>query len=149
MKKLISLCLVAIISTTSIFASSLSDASEKILKLFHHDFPEVQNQTFYDYGDSYMVYFKKDDNSSCKVYYDLDGAMTKTIKYYVGSELDPFIRSKVNQKYKGKTIYGVTEVISDDEHFYQIILQDNKSWYTIKSDATGSMRLENKLFKSI
>lgn len=148
MKKLIFMCLVAVSFTTGIFASPLPDASEKILKLFHHDFPDVQKQIFHDYGDSYVVYFKKEDNSSCRVYYNLDGTMLKTIKYYSATELDPFIRAKVNAKYKGKTIFGVTEVASNEEHFYQIILQDTKKWYTIKSDATGSITLVSKLVKT-
>ncbi len=148
MKKLIFLCLVAVISAGSIFASPSPDASEKILKLFHHDFPEVQKQTIYDYGDYYIVYFKEDENSSCRVFYNLDGDMLKTVKYYSADKLDPFIRAKVDEKYRGKTIYGITEVESEVEHFYQIILQDSKTWYYIKSDPTGSMTLEEKLIKS-
>ena len=74
--------------------------------------------------------------------------MLKTIKYYSDTELDPFIRAKVNARYKGKTIFGVTEVASNEEHFYQIILQDSKKWYTIKSDATGSITLVSKLVKT-
>ena len=146
MKKLIFLCLFAVFST-GIFASSYPDASERILKLFHRDFPNVHQQIFHDYGDSYMVYFKEDENSSCRVYYNLDGTMSETIKYYSAEQLDPFIRAKVDEKYHGKIIFGVTEVISNDEHFYEIVLQDNKAWYTIKSDAIGSMSLEKKLIK--
>lgn len=148
MKKLIFLCLVSIISATSIFAIPEPGASEKILKLFHNEFPKVEKPVFYDYGNSYMVYFKKDDYSSGRVYYNLDGEMTETIKYYTESELEPFIRAKVNKKYKGKTIFGVTEVVTNNEHFYQIVLQDNKMWYTVKSDATGSMSIEKKLRKT-
>jgi hypothetical protein len=129
-------------------AVPLSSASEKILKIFHAEFPEIKTQSFFDYGDSYLVYFKKDDLTTGRVYYDKDGKMTRSIRYYFEAQLNPFIKDKVNAKYKGKNIFGVTEIISSDEHFYQVILQDEKNWYTIESDDTGNMTMVNKLRKA-
>ena len=74
--------------------------------------------------------------------------MVKTLKYYGESELDPFIRGKVADKYTDKKIFGVTEVLSDDEHTYNIVLEDAKYWYTIVSDETGSIRRVSKLKKT-
>lgn len=148
MKKIIFLCLAALISSTLIFAKATPDAQEKILKLFHHDFPGAQNELFHDYGDSYMVYFKMNENSSGRVFYNLDGTIQQTVRYYSTIDLDPFIRAKVEEKYKGKTIYGVTEVASNDQRFYQIVLQNNKSWYIVDSDASGNMTLEKKFNKT-
>ena len=148
MKKIIFLCMLTVMSSASIFAISEPGASERILKLFHQDFPKIEKPVFYDLGDSYMVYYKKNDSSSGRVYYDTKGAMVKTLKYYGESELDPFIRGKVADKYTDKKIFGVTEVLSDDEHSYNIVLEDAKYWYTIVSDETGSIRRVSKLKKT-
>lgn len=144
MKTLTHLCLISIISWGSIFATPAPGIREKIQKLFHQEFPDIENPVFFQEGDTYTVYFKKANNSSERVYYNLDAEMIKTIKYYTENELEPFICEKANRKFKGKKIISITEVLSDTEHFYQIILQGDKTWYTIKSDDKGSMEIQKR-----
>jgi superfamily I DNA and/or RNA helicase len=152
MKKIIFLCLAAVFST-GIFATpipaTVADASAKILKLFHVDFPEISNHTIHKTGDVYMVSFKDAiNNYSCKVFYDSNGNMLQTIRYYSDEELAPFIRAKVHSKYQGKKIMNVTELINDNEHFYQMILEDNKSLFVVHSDDKGMMYTEKKFKKA-
>lgn len=149
MKKIIFLCATAIFST-GIFATSVRtpDKSEKILKVFHQDFPEVVNPKVYAVGKTYMVYFKNQkDISSCRIFYDSDGAVLETYKYYSCAELAPFLRAKINAQYRGKIITGVTEVTSLVEHYYHIALEDNHSLFIINVDATGNIHLEKKFNK--
>lgn len=138
------LCLISIIFSGSNFAMTGPGIPERIQNLFHQEFPGIENPVFFQDGDTYTVYFKKDNNSSERVYYDLDAEMIKTVKYYSENELIPFICEKVNRKYKGKRIMGVTEVLSATAHFYQIILQGDKTWYVIKSDTKGSMKIQKR-----
>jgi hypothetical protein len=144
MKTLTLTCLILTISSSSIFAMTGPGIPERIQKLFHEEFPGIENPVFFQDGDTYTVYFKKDNNSSERVYYNSDAEMIKTVKYYTEDELTPFICEKVNQKYKGKRIMGVTEVLSGTVHFYQIILQGDKTWYVIKSDTKGFMKIEKR-----
>ena len=146
MKKIVFLCATAIFST-GIFASTVRvpDKSEKILKLFHHDFPEIVNPKIYPVGNAYMIYFKNEnDNSSCRIYYDSAGTVLETFKYYSGEELAPFIRAKIFADYHGKKITGVTEVTSSLEHYYHISLEDSHSLFMINVDATGNIQVEKK-----
>ncbi|MEO9070655.1 MAG: hypothetical protein ABI261_06440, partial [Ginsengibacter sp.] len=104
MKKIIFLCATAIFST-GIFASPVRvpDKSEKIMKIFHHDFPEIINPKIYPVGNNYMIYFKNEnDHSSCRIYYDSAGVVLETYKYYSGDELAPFIRAKIIADFKEK-----------------------------------------------
>ena len=81
----------------------------------------------------------------------MDGSVAMTIKYYSESQLEPFTREKLNKKYKGKTISGITEVQSDAQHFYKIILVDNNTnnnLYIVKSDVNSSPETEYILKKS-
>ena len=149
MKKIIFLCATVIFST-GIFASPISvpDKSEKILKLFHHDFPEIANPKIYTVGNTYMIYFKNEkDNSSCRIFYDSNGAVIETYKYYSCAELTPFIRAKINSKYEGMKITGVTEVINPSEHYYHVSLEGSHSLFMINVDATGNINLEKKFDK--
>ncbi len=146
MKKIIFLCLATILCT-GIFATPVhsKDASEKVMKIFLHDFPEVTNPTIHAVGNYFMIYFKNEDtNSSCRVYYDADGKMLQTIKYYSCADLSPFIRAKINARFKGKDISSVTEVTNSSDHYYQIVLKDSKSIFIVNSNVNGSMYVEKK-----
>jgi len=148
MKKIIFLCLTVVLTIGS-FATPVPapspDKSAKILKLFHENFPEVTNDSIYNLGDSYLVYFKNEkNNSSCRVYYDPNGKVLETIRYYSGKELCPFIRAKVNERFHGKDIFMVTDLTNDNEHYYQIILQDSKSLLVVHANENGQMHVEKR-----
>lgn len=146
MKKIVLLCLFSIIISSRIFAIPKA-VPEKIQKIFHDEFSTIKNASFFDFGDYYEVYFKKENNSSEKVYYNSHGEIIQTVKYYSESELDPFIKEKMNKKYKGKAICGVTEVQSKIEHFYQIILEDQSSLYVVKLDGKSLEEISKRFHK--
>lgn len=143
MKKIILLCLFSIITSTRLFAIPTA-VPEKIQKIFHDEFPTIKNATFYDFGGYYEVFLKMENNSSERVYYNPNGEIIQTLKYYSESELDPFIKEKMNKKYKGKTISCITEVQSKLEHFYQIILEDQSSLYVVKLDGKSLVETSKK-----
>ena len=151
MKKAFLLCLIAA-SSMSIFATSLHatpDVSAKILKSFHSHFPEVTNSSIYHNGDTYVVIFKSpDNNSSGRMFYDKDGNLLETIRYYKADELSPFIRSKIASKYKDKSIFMVTDVENESEHYYQVILENANTMLVVHVNNDGSMHLEKKYKKS-
>jgi prenyltransferase beta subunit len=147
MKKIIFLGLILACSVAT-FATTLPDAPDKILKIFHRDFPNVQNQSISLVGDSYMVYFKnEDERTAYRVYYNTNGDILQTIKYYSAENLSPFIRSRVNSKYKDKTITSVTDVTNSSGHFYQIVMEDSKSWIYLDVNEKGSIQVQKRLKK--
>jgi hypothetical protein len=151
MKKALFLCLIAA-GSMSIFATPLhaaTDISAKILKEFHTHFPEVANPTIYHSGDTYTVSFRNSkNNTSGRIYYDSDGNVLETIRYYSEKELSPFIRSKIQSKYKDKSIFMVTDVENDSEHYYQVILENQNSLLVVHVNDNGSMHLEKKYKKA-
>ncbi len=148
MKKIIVVCLFAFVTATSVSAASVNRVNEKVLKVFSTSFPEVLETTWYNYDNYYAVFFKNPDGSKCRIEYDFDGNILSTTRYYSQDALSPFIRAKVNQKYPGKNIFGVTEIASGEELTYYIVLEDEKTWYNVKSDATGFISLEKKMKKA-
>ncbi len=148
MKKIIFVCLVAFISATSAFATPTSIVTEKVLKVFHDAFPEVKQPTWYTFDNYYEVYFTNPDNTSCRIDYSPEGVVLSTTRYYSQQDLSPAIRAKVSAKYPGKKIFGITEVSNSERVTYHIVLEDDKYWLNIQSDATGNLTLEKKLEKS-
>ena len=148
MKKIIFACLTALISATSLFAAPPSIVTEKVLKVFRDAFPEVKEPTWYNFDTYYEVYFTNPDNSSCRIDYNPEGIVLSTTRYYTSQNLSPAIRAKVNEKYPGKKIFGITEVSNNENVTYHIVLEDDKNWLTVQSDATGNITLERKLVKT-
>lgn len=145
MKKIILASVVAIVSITTVFAYPKSLVTEKVLKVFHESFPEVRQPSWYTFDNYYEVYFTNPDNSSCRIDYSPDGIVLSTTRYYNEQNLSPAIRAKVCEKYPGKKIFGITEVSNSENVTYHIVLEDDKYWYNITSDATGIIKLDKKL----
>jgi hypothetical protein len=148
MKRIVFACLTALIVTTSAFSAPASVVTEKVLKVFHDAFPEVTTPTWYTFDGYYEVYFTNPDNTSCRIDYNPEGIVLSTIRYYGSQNLAPAIRAKVNEKFPGKKIFGITEVSSSDMLTYHIVLEDSKSWTTVQSDAIGNLNVEKRLTKS-
>jgi len=126
---------------------SYGKPNEKILKSFSATFPNAENVVWSEANNDIQVDFKA-GKIRCKLWYDEDGNVTKTNRYYTQESLSPFILAKVQQKYAGKNIYGITEVSSDEGLNYYLILEDDKKWYHVTSDATGNLKLEDKYIKA-
>lgn len=148
MKKFIFACLLAVVTSAPVFASPASIVTEKVLKIFRDAFPEVTQPTWYNYDNYYEVYFTNPDNTSCRIDYSPEGIVLSTTRYYTSPNLSPVIRAKVNEKYPGKKIFGITEVSNSDMMVYHIVLEDDKNWLNIQSDAMGNIILDKKLEKS-
>jgi len=144
MKKIL---LTLVILASLSFAYANPPVSEKVLKIFSNTFPGVENAKWYEYETYYEAYFDKDD-IKCRVRFDLDGKVMNTIRYYGEKTVCPFLKAKINQKYPGKKIFGVTEVNNEDELTYNFVLEDEKNWLHVKSDGTGQMQVTDKFKKA-
>jgi hypothetical protein len=148
MKKLILLA-TAVIFSAGIFAAPTVtksiDATAKIRNVFHQNFPEVINPSIVNVGGLYLVYFADEkNNASCRIFYDADGNVIQTIRNYTAEGLTPYVRAKIDSKYKGKNIFGVTDVTNENEHYYEVMLQDDKSLWIVRANDIGSIYVQKK-----
>jgi len=137
-----------VIFATPMFGRTPYAINEKVLKNFNATFPEAQQPVWNTYDSYYEVYFTKPDRSSYRLDYNFDGDVTRSFRYYGEESLSPFIKAKVSERYPGKKITGITEISSNEEFYYYIVLDDGKNIYNIKSDATGNISLEKRLAKA-
>jgi len=147
MKKMMALCLAALMLGATVSANPSTLVNEKVLKVFHAAFPDAKQTTWYTYDNYYEVYFKDTPGSSCRIDYTPDGDVISTTRYYTGEELSPSLRAHVSRKFPGKSIYGVTEVSDQEKVTYHLVLEDSTNWYNVDADATGNLRLVQKLDK--
>lgn len=144
MKKTVATLAVLLLALCSFAKSPIAD---EVLKQFNAVFPTVQNARWFEAEDFYDVYFEKDD-VKYTIRYDRNGKIVSTRNYYTGAKLCPFLKSKLAEKYPGKSIFGVTEITNSTEMFYVINLEDDKRWTTLRMDAVGQISEVEKMNKA-
>ena len=145
MKKLIIFtCLFAALSAT---ASNPPEVSEKVLKAFSETFMKATDIVWHEVKNLYEASFKQSEIIT-RAIYDQDGNLLRTTRYYSQENLPINIITKLQKRYAGKSVYGVTELSTEDQVSYHITMQDEKNWYIIKADNWGSLELEQKYKKA-
>ena len=134
-----------LISTTSFAANPPVD--EKISSRFKETFPGASIEKWYEYEGFYEVLFQNND-VSCRMKYDMQGHIISVRRDYYEKDLSLYILAKLKSKYTGKKIFGITEITTDSGTLYNIVLEDEKHWINVKSDATGNMSIAQKLKKA-
>lgn len=121
---------------------------ETVTQKFKSAFTEAQNVKWFDGEVYYLVTFEEKD-FTCKMFYDLNGNVFDTYRYYSDAiKLCPFIASKLLEKYKNRSIIGVTEIHTTSSLVYEVVLQDEINRYIVNCDSEGNMHLINKFKKN-
>jgi len=145
MKKLIiCVCLFAAIGAK---AAVPPEVNQKVLKAFNETFTKAQNVVWHEAGNTYQASFKQSEITT-RAIYDADGNLLRTTRYYSEEYLPINIITKLKKKYEGKKIHGVTETTTSEEAYYQIIIEDEKNWYIVNADVSGSLELSQKFKKA-
>jgi len=127
-------------------AANPPEVNEKVLKAFEETFVKATDVVWHETGNTYEARFKQSEIIS-RASYDKDGNLLRTIRYYSEEGLPINILTKIKKRFSGKSIFGVTECATGDEVEYNIVLQDEKNWYIVKSDSWGSLEVSQKYRK--
>jgi len=146
MKK-ISIAIVLLAMSFVGFSAANPDVNEKVLTSFKKVFKNPKQTTWHENDNGYEVRFFQDDIDS-RVWFDMEGNIVRTHRYYDQYSLPSFILAKLKKKFEGKSIFGVTEVYDQTRLEYYIKLQDDKNWITVKADASGNMDVTEKYKKA-
>ena len=145
MKKILLIASMFVYIITS--ANTSPSVDGKVLKNFNSAFPMAEKTTWYENNGLFEAVFEN-NQIKCRVWYEQDGTVKKTERYYSEKELPLFIIAKVKERFTDQKIYGITEVVSAAEGMvYHIVLNDDQKWYHIQSDSSGNVRLNKKYNK--
>lgn len=144
MKKIVVLALVALMSAGAY--ANVPSVTEKVLKAFRETFSAAENVSWHEVNDQYSVRFFQ-SNVRYIVYYNKNGKITASMRFYDPSLLPMNILSELKRNYPNKKQFGVTEITSGDNMAYFIKMEDSKHWYTIKADAYGNSTVYETLRK--
>lgn len=146
MKKLVTVAVTALLSL-SIYATPPSAVNEKVLQAFEQSFKNVSDVVWHEYKDCFEVKFTQNAIDS-RITYDPNGNILKTIRYYGEEQLPLFVRAKLQKQFAGKKVFGVTELASEGELDYYIVLEDATTWSHVKCASTGNMQVYKKYKKA-
>ncbi len=146
MKKII-LSIATVLFSVIAFAFAPVSVSEKALSAFSQSFKDAKEVVWSEYENFYEVKFLHNSVRSW-ISYDQEGNIIRSRRFYYEDMLPLLIKAKINKRYGDKKIYGITEMSSDAEVSYYVILEDDKNWLTIKSDAFGNMSTYEKFKKA-
>lgn len=146
MKKLL-LSVIAAMFSLFVFATAPTAVNEIVLKAFNASFKDAQQVVWEEHANAYEVKFVHNDIKS-RITYDTNGNILKTIRYYNEEQLPLFIRGKLKEKFEGKKVFGVTEVASQDQLNYHVVLEDEKTWTIVICDALGYITIDKKYNKA-
>jgi len=138
MKKTI-FAFLAFISFSAIAAGPRPEINQRILSSFTQTFSFAEDVVWQEDNHLYQANFWQ-GGINIRARYDDQGNLLETIRYYFEKQLPPVVLAKVKKKYTGKSIFGITEISSDENTTYYITLQDEKNWYTVKSDIYGNLQ---------
>jgi hypothetical protein len=144
MKKIL-VAAVALAFTLSSFAKD-PGINEKVLEAFNKTFSDATEVVWTEANNSYEANFKQHQVQT-RVYYDREGNIIRTLRYYGEEHLPLMVLSKLKTKYADKKIFGVTEEATENGINFHVILEDEKSWLQINSDVYGSFSQIKKMKK--
>ncbi len=145
MKKLFVLTCTVMLMVTAF--AKVPEVNDKVLKAFNETFTRAQQINWEEKDGSYMVNFVQ-SSVRYRVNYDVQGNIVSSIRYYEPGMLPTNILSALKKRHAQKTFYGVTEIAVGPDVSYFVKMYDDKNWYCVKADASGSNEIVEKFKKN-
>jgi hypothetical protein len=133
--------------TLALFASEPVKINEKVIEAFQKSFKHAKNVSWHEYQNFYEVKFLHNAVDS-RITYDTEGNILRTIRYYGEDQLPLFVKAKLQNRFKDKKVFGVTELAVEGGLDYYIVLEDATKWTHVKCDAVGNMSVYKKYNKA-
>jgi hypothetical protein len=141
-----SIILIAALFFTTCLQAAIPTVDEYVLICFKRAFPQVENVNWGYDGKYWIAGFKVNEKQHI-LYYNKQGEVEISRRYYGAEELSPFMRARLHKRFAGKKIYGVTEVTTGGNITYSIVMEDAKKWYVIEANSKGVMQQVQKFNK--
>ncbi len=137
----------ALILASSFTVMAADEPNEKVLTAFTKTFRNVQEVSWTEMADNYVVKFKQDEIAT-KVTYDKQGRIVRTLRYYGEERLPILVLSSLHERFSDKKVYGVVEETSDAGTYYHITLETPKNWIEVIGDSYGTLTIDKKFKKA-
>lgn len=126
-----------------IMATATAAPGSSLQEKFNATFPNAKNVKWIDDKDGFFVSFTQNGNFK-KVLYNKGGDFVCSWKYTDGSDLPVNIIIKLNKKFEGSKILGVTEYTAGEDMFYNIKVSKGEKLYNLDILSNGTIARQQK-----
>lgn len=123
--------------------NSPAPESARTTTLYQH-FPNAKNLTWHASGNSFVAYYTIRDEKAISSFTE-KGVLLYTLIYRKTGELPVNIYEKLNNQYKGLEITNVEEYLSDNAHYYSILMESKTQVISLKADNSNNIEVLQKL----
>ncbi len=131
------------VASLLIMATIAAEPGSSLKQKFSETFPNAKNVKWADDNAGYYVSFTQNGNFK-KALYNKEGDFVCSWKYSDGSDLPVNIVIKLNRKFEGASIIGVTEYTSDNNTMYNVKLTKGQKLYSLDISNDGSITNQEK-----
>ena len=132
-------CAVSLLMITAAVAAPGASLQQK----FNETFPNSKNVKWSDDKNGFYVSFTQNGNFK-KAFYNKDGDFVCSWKYTDGSDLPISIVIKLNKKFEGSKILGVTEYTAGENMLYNVKLSKGEKLYNLDILSDGTIARQQK-----
>lgn len=126
-----------------IMASVIAAPGSSLQQKFNETFPNAKNVKWSDDKDGFFVSFTQNGNFK-KALYNKNGDFVCSWKYTDGSDLPVNIIIKLNKKFEGSKILGVTEYTAGEDMLYNVKLSKGEKLYNLDILSDGTIARQQK-----
>ncbi len=131
------------VASLFLIAAIAAEPGSSLQQKFSETFPNAKNVKWADDKAGYYVSFMQNGNFK-KAFYNKEGNFICSWKYSDGNDLPVNIIIKLNRKFEGAKIIGVTEYTSENNTLYNIKLSKGQKLYSLDMSSDGSISDEQK-----
>jgi hypothetical protein len=144
MKKLLAAFMM--LCAVHVFAFTEPEVNKKTVEAFSIIFKDAVDITWYAEENYDQVYFYL-HNIKTQIKYNKDGSFVSCFRTYKCDNLPLFIQMKLKNEFAKRNITSVAELSTGETIEYHLVMEDDKFWYNVKSDALGNFTVDKKFRK--
>jgi hypothetical protein len=126
------------VAITMLSLSAAATPSDPLIRLFSRTFPDAKYIRWTEEREYYLVTFTQND-TRCMIWYDKEDTFVYSLRYCQENELPLHVLLAVKKRYHDKHIDGVTEITTQHDVTYTLILSDNKKLSVVDVTALGEI----------
>lgn len=148
MKKIIAiLTLVAVFTSSAVFARDKSVSNKKVMDSFNKEFVGAEDVSWYSTKDKYVAKFTMRE-SKVTAHFDREGNLLATSRYISDSDLPLNVITRLMKKFPDQKIHSIVEYDANDNTTYVVTLESETHWTVLKAQSSGYITTLKKLKKA-
>ncbi len=140
MKNLVFSAAVILLLSFHATAATAKPVNDKARQTFDLLFKDADNVKWSETNSYYEAFFDS-DGIKTRVAIDAKGNLLQTIRYYGENNLPANVLYQIKNDYKGKNVFGVTEVSNKNGVNYRIVLKDDRYYTHVNANNSGDTQL--------